>query len=65
MVSDILFPDVDIILPDGTVIPKYEEVIDYTSINIIYPDDNNKQTNTDGDMLEPVRDVLGKESELD
>lgn len=28
-------------------------------------DDNSKQTDTDGDLCEPVRDVLDEESKLD
>lgn len=34
-----------------------------TSPNII--DDNNKQTDTEGVLREPIRDILDKKSELD
>lgn len=55
----------DLILPDGTRIPKEE--IDWSHpIPIKYPeDDNNKQIDTEGDMCEPVRDVLDERSKLD
>ena len=32
---------------------------------IIEKDDNSKQTNSERDMSEPIRDILDKESELD
>lgn len=55
----------DLILPDGTRIPKEE--IDWSHpIPIKYPeDDNNKQIGTEGDLREPVRDVLDEGSKLD
>ena len=63
VVSDILKED--LILPDGTRIPK-EEIDWSTPIPIKYPtDDNSKQTNAEGDLSESLRDILDKESKLD
>lgn len=63
IVSDIL--EEDLILPDGTRIPKEE--IDWTRpIPIKYPtDDSNEQTNAERDLSESLRDILDKESKLD
>lgn len=62
-VTDILKED--LILPDGTRIPQ-EEIDWSTPIPIKYPtDDNSKQTDAEGDLSEPIRDVLDAESGLD
>ncbi|MDE6522149.1 MAG: hypothetical protein K2L17_04970 [Muribaculaceae bacterium] len=64
LVSDIL-PE-DLILPDGTRIPKEEIDWSLAYTNYKYTtDDNNKQVDSAGDMSKSVRDILDKESELD
>lgn len=55
----------DLILPDGTRVPKEE--FDWSHpISIKYSeDDNQKQTDTEGNLCEHVRDILDEESKLD
>lgn len=63
IVSGIL--KVDLILPDGTRIPKEEIDWDYLIRQKDLENDYNKQTDTEGDLCEPVRDVLDERSKLD
>ena len=61
IVSDLL--EEDLILPDGTRIPKEEIDWEYPIKHL--GDDSNEQTNVERALSEPVRDVFDKESKLD
>lgn len=64
LVSNI-FPE-DLILPDGTRIPKEEIDWSLAYTNYKYTTDgNNEQINSEGNLSEPVRDVLDERCELD
>ena len=50
-------------ISDIITCPTKEELQEWLNNNL--RDDNSKQTDTEGDLCEPVRDVLDEESKLD
>lgn len=51
------------IISDDITCPTLEEVQEWAENNI--KNDNQKQSDTEGDLCEPVRDVLDEGSKLD